>query len=67
MTVRLVLPVLPAASRTLAVSAWLPLATLAVFHAIDTGPADVVVVVPTVCPFTLSVYTFDPVAAPLTH
>lgn len=66
-TVRLALPVRPPASRTLAVSTRLPLATLAVFHGIDTGPVDEVVDVATVCPPTLSVYTFDPTAAPLTH
>jgi hypothetical protein len=54
-TVRLTLPVRPPASRTLAVSTRLPLATLAVFHGIDTGPEDDVVDVATVCPATLSV------------
>jgi hypothetical protein len=66
-TLRLTLPVWPAASRTLAVSTWLPLATLAVFHGIDTGPVDEVVDVATACPPTLSVYTFDPAPAPLTQ
>jgi hypothetical protein len=54
-TVRLMLPVRFPASRTLAVSTRLPLGTLAVFHGIDTGPDDAVVVVPTACPPTLSV------------
>ena len=54
-TVTLRLPVLPAASRTDAVSTRLPSATLLVFHAIITGPVEAVGNVATVWPATLSV------------
>ena len=54
-TVALSLPVLPAASRTDAVSTWLPSATLFVFHGIVTGPVEAVCMVATVWPATLSV------------
>jgi len=54
-TVTLPLPVWPAASRTDSVSAWLPSATLRVFHGILTGPVQAVCIVATVWPATLSV------------
>jgi hypothetical protein len=66
-TVRLVLPLRLAESRTLAVRTRLPLPTLAVFQGIDTGPVDVVVDDPTVCPSTLSEYTLAPAPAPDTQ
>ena len=46
-TVLLVAPVLPVASRALAVSTVLPFDTDAVSHGIDTGPVLLVVWVPT--------------------
>ena len=45
----------PGGVRTEAVSTCEPSATLAVFHGIETGPVDAVVMVPTVWPPTLSV------------
>src|SRR5215831_12260659 len=67
LTVTLLLPVLPAASRIDAVSVWLPSATLVVFHGIVTGPVEAVCMVPTVLPPALNVYALDPAPAPSTH
>jgi len=53
--VLLVDPVLPVASRTLAVSTVLPLGTVVVSHGIDTGPVLLVVWLPTTCVPTDSV------------
>src|SRR2546427_20379 len=62
-----VLPVLPLASLTLAVSVFVPSPTEAVFHGIVTGPTLPVVVVPTVWVPTLRVYVFDVPVAPFSH
>jgi hypothetical protein len=59
MIVMLVVPVLPLASRTVAVSVWVPLATERVSHGSVTGPRDDVVCVPTCLPSALSVKTLD--------
>src|SRR5262249_38193626 len=60
-------PVLPVASRALAVSVWGPSATADVVHDIDTGPVLDVVIVATVCDPTLSVQVFEPPDAPLSQ
>ena len=61
-TVMLVLPVLPVASRTLAPSACVPFAALGLFtvnQGIVTGPREAVVAELMILPSTLSVNTLD--------
>jgi len=58
---------LPPASRTVAVSTRLPLATVLVFQGIDTGPDEADVKVATVWLPTLNVNVLEPAAAPPTH
>src|SRR5207237_10131367 len=67
MTVMLAVPVLPCASRTVAVSVWVPLITDRVSHGTVTGPRDDVVCVPTCLPSALSVKTLDDPLVPSTH
>src|SRR6267143_5625611 len=67
MTVMLVVPVLPCASRTVAVSVWVPLITERVSHGTVTGPRDDVVCVPTCVPSALSVKTLDDPLVPSTQ
>src|SRR5947207_4723221 len=57
-------PVAPAESRTPTVGVRAPLSAAVVDQGIDTGPELVVVVVPSVRPPSVSVYVFDPAAAP---
>src|SRR5438477_1257773 len=54
LTTRGVLPVWPAESRALAMTVVEPSTTFVVSHAIEIGPEDVSVVLPTTAPFTLS-------------
>src|SRR5256885_9792037 len=63
----LAVPVLPCASRTVAVSVWVPLITDRVSHGTVTGPRDDVVCVPTCLPSALSVKTLDDPLVPSTH
>jgi len=66
-TVIVALPVLPVASRTVAVSGWLPLATVRVSYGIEMGPRLAVVVVPIVWPASVSVKVFELPLWPSTH
>src|SRR5882724_5606938 len=59
-------PVLPAASRTTAVSVWPPFATV-VIQGIDTGPVSDVVSLATMSPSTSRLKVFDHPLAPLTQ
>src|SRR5437588_621105 len=54
LTTRGVLPVWPAESRALAMTVVEPSTTFVVSHAIEIGPADVSLALPTTAPFTLS-------------
>jgi hypothetical protein len=58
--VRLALPVLFTESRTLTVAVCVPPAAPALFHGIEIGPLDVVVVVATAAPSMLSVSVREP-------
>src|SRR5207249_11549430 len=58
------LPVLPALSRTVALSVCVPLRNALVFHAIDTGAVLVVLAVATVWPSSCSVYVYDAPVVP---
>jgi hypothetical protein len=65
LTVTLVLPVFPAASRTVAEKVRVPLATAV--HGIVTGPREAAVRVPMAVPSTLSEKVFDDPLVPSTH
>ena len=70
MTVMLVVPVLPVASRTVPVNVWVPFGTgvvPTVGHGSVTGPRDDVVWVRTCVPSALSVKTLDAPLVPSTH
>src|SRR5262245_39283952 len=60
-------PVLPVASRAVAVSVWGPLGTVAESHGIETGPLLDVVVVATLRPATVRVYVLDVPLEPSSH
>jgi hypothetical protein len=63
----LLAPVFPVASRAEAMSVWLPLATVVVSQAIETGPRLDVVLDATVRPATVTVYVLDVPLAPSSH
>src|SRR2546421_5651879 len=66
-TLIVVLPVLPAASRTVAVRLVTPFAVAVVIHEMDTGPRLDVTWLPTPCPLAEIVKVFDVPLWPSTH